>query len=609
MALTPRSIWEILEIAPTRDAGAIRRAYAGRLKVTNPEDDADAFQALRQAYDQAMGLARQRPRPAPPPAAADTPRTDLTPSSSTPEPDAPAPSPPQLFGAPVDETAHAALCNALAERIWAQDGDPDGDAMQAALEAVLSSPAMDSVAVYSRTEIWLSRALAESAPNSDPLIHRAITFFRWDDDSRPGAIGAAALERRQDLLLLQVLRGRTHLRREAFEALSRKPRRTLTLKLLFKLGFESRVYSLLGELRHGHPGLISSLNPAALEFWDQRSTRPRYGAIGTWTLLFLTYVLGLGLSTVGTPTNGPAPNLALCCLGSFAVVLLAQLIWLYGPARAKARLQAPGAGPVSDWVRFGWAPLSLALVVGAGMLPTSTGAAVAILLLGFAAYVWSYIVSEPETRHPAGPPWAMPTHLSLLSLTFFFLQPIWRPDTQMPWQLRAAFAYFYLGVFMALTNGMLETAVAIRVDIAIAFAALTFAGAAGSLADLWTDRLSPAVRRSSLLGIGLLGAAPPVMFWWSAAHREWTLPAILLTAVIVLIHKTPATYLERPVARWRDRAMRYGWFSWMLLAQNEGVRQVNGAGLFGSLWLLTGVAITVWGALRLDAPARARRHA
>ena len=50
--------WQVLQLAPTTDARRIRSAYAARLKVTRPDDDAEAFQALRAAYEFALEWAR-----------------------------------------------------------------------------------------------------------------------------------------------------------------------------------------------------------------------------------------------------------------------------------------------------------------------------------------------------------------------------------------------------------------------------------------------------------------------------------------------------------------------------------------------------------------------
>lgn len=46
--------WTELEITPTSDERAIKRAYVKKLKITNPEDNPEGFARLRDAYEQAV---------------------------------------------------------------------------------------------------------------------------------------------------------------------------------------------------------------------------------------------------------------------------------------------------------------------------------------------------------------------------------------------------------------------------------------------------------------------------------------------------------------------------------------------------------------------------
>ncbi len=58
--MSSMSPWTLLELDEDADERSIKRQYAKRLKVTRPDDDPGAFQALREAYEQALRCARMR---------------------------------------------------------------------------------------------------------------------------------------------------------------------------------------------------------------------------------------------------------------------------------------------------------------------------------------------------------------------------------------------------------------------------------------------------------------------------------------------------------------------------------------------------------------------
>ncbi|GIO31555.1 MULTISPECIES: J domain-containing protein [Paenibacillus] len=53
------NIWSILGIEPTDDIAQIRKAYASMLKKHHPEDDPAGYQRLREAFDEALKLAKK----------------------------------------------------------------------------------------------------------------------------------------------------------------------------------------------------------------------------------------------------------------------------------------------------------------------------------------------------------------------------------------------------------------------------------------------------------------------------------------------------------------------------------------------------------------------
>jgi hypothetical protein len=192
--MTAGSPWEILGLAATADKGDIRRAYAGRLKVVHPEDDAAGFQALRTAYEQAMAFASRaaaspaaRPAPTAEPAAAGA--WPASPEPADPEPgEAPTDASPRAWR-PAAQTpsadevrrdVHARYCGRL-EQLLSSPQPPPDDELTRAVYAVFDPASLADVATHLRTESWLAALICRTAPRSDLIIDRAAATFGWND--------------------------------------------------------------------------------------------------------------------------------------------------------------------------------------------------------------------------------------------------------------------------------------------------------------------------------------------------------------------------------------------------------------------------------------------
>jgi len=57
------NIWKILELEPTRDISAIKRAYAQKARTCHPEEDFEGFLKLREAYQKAVAYAEEHGMP------------------------------------------------------------------------------------------------------------------------------------------------------------------------------------------------------------------------------------------------------------------------------------------------------------------------------------------------------------------------------------------------------------------------------------------------------------------------------------------------------------------------------------------------------------------
>ncbi len=335
------SIWAELGVRPDADRSAVRRGYAARLKETNPEDDPEGFQALRAAYDQALMQVQWREQ------GYDVEETDeeahfnndggLAPEdagidgvdaaaaeatrSSTLRDDRASPlhdddaggkpsAEPTLASAgasPDPEAVHQAAMRRFAGLAQSEHSTPE--ALRAALDEILRSPAMSHVSVGDDTERWLAYVVLENQPRADAVVGRLVDAFgwaklrgRWD---APPEINAL-LEREGDLQHLAALTRPGSTYHRAFKALSAPITDTMRRKGVPK-ALRRDVRLLIARINALWPSLIDHFDREAVDWWLLTAKRRQ----GVWSYVRWTAggVLALFLALILVAlTIDPAPS-------------------------------------------------------------------------------------------------------------------------------------------------------------------------------------------------------------------------------------------------------------------------------------------------------------
>lgn len=566
-------IWAILDLAPVRDRDAIRRAYARRLKVTSPEDDADTFRALREAYEEALAsldwdwawedddAEAESGLEAGGVQAMISPRQLHAIIGGRADP--PTYSPPLE---PEFDREHARLVESVEALVWAEP-KAEPAALEAALAAVVASPAMETLTTAAQTEQRIAHLIAHNAPRADALVRPAINAFRWTRDrvrTRHDGLEDAVLDRDADIIFRTGLMRDEGARRTAFLALSRPLDQGPAWHDRIWPGFDAAMRDVLAEIDMRRSSLVADLNAESLAHWRTHLDRPRLSVEALWVAAIAPLFVALIALFAAVD---PLTKAAGAYLAGVVVVLAAASAWSFGIAplrrlwRDRWEWRAPG------WARFGWAPASIALLLLAACAPEDAWATALIAAGATALVLWAVVTSEIE-NDPTPGAWPLPMKLLVgqgpLVAWWIFLMTV-APEATPP-AATAAFA----GAVIASAVGVSSLPIlwyrwAIRPLRFVLILAL--AGA-----TIWTvlQLLDP---REATGGAAMAAAA---------------------TAAIILAHRPAAGGLGSTALQWRYRIQAFSALGMIGAGTELGWLKVTG------LWLLAGVVVALIGAVVVE---------
>ncbi|MFC3582138.1 hypothetical protein [Sphingomonas hylomeconis] len=377
-------IWRTLDLAPTGDTAAIRKAYARALKTFDIDEEPARYIALRAARDAAMAQAPYFDADADADADLDAVADDeedratadalpvmhshtLEPDALEPDalewderwsedldderwqPDMPV-APPEA-AEPQDDGAHAHDAtmrdhyDAVQTMVFPgdeRDGKPldriAASVLVERVEALLADPRMEGLAFHAAAERWFADIIASSPIRSDPILTLALGHFNWlasrgRIDQSPAV--AAVVARYDALVFMTEVQDRKHPLHKAWREL-RKPAQEGSRKTLGVSG--SKVRRLLNEIRTRHPMLESELDWYRVSLWEARSG----GATnwGAWWGGMVIIFLVLRLLAAGTDTQPPAATpIPVSSYASAAQLLDPMLATLGGPALTMATIR------------------------------------------------------------------------------------------------------------------------------------------------------------------------------------------------------------------------------------------------------------------------------
>ena len=349
--MTPHAAWRMLDIAPTADRRAVKRAYAARLKAIDPDRDIQLFLKLRDALTvaeaAAMRLAARAALTAerndpddgqkgggddsirfdwrgghalgdPPGMTVTVSRADSgmsfvnsPPASRSEAPGDPAPSePPASVGRdpqPAEivnlEPAEVDPRGLVANALFGRHDDQDRPDLVNAVEGLLADDRMERLDYAAEIEEWLAHVLIQAGDAADPVIPLVARHFNWAAElgaARQRPMIARVAMRADDLHCADMLRDPSHRWHEAFVLLGRSAPRRIDFYNRFLFG--KQVAELIESLRYHHPDVERLLDADHVALWTATVPPPYHRPVplGIGGISWYGWLLLLWLAVLAT---------------------------------------------------------------------------------------------------------------------------------------------------------------------------------------------------------------------------------------------------------------------------------------------------------------------
>jgi len=382
---SPHGPWDVLGIEPTGDTREIRRAYARKLKLIQPEDDPEGFQALRNAYEWALHLAVAGDL-----AAGSGNEPEAEPVAVSEAEPAPAPDPEPRTQVDADALQLEQALRTLASLLH-DPGELDVSRAMQQMQMATAPDLMARLDLLHHAEHAVGYLLATTIPRSDTLLPEADRVFEWDkrraERDLPD-VAQAVLARLDDLAMLRRLCTGSDADAKAFERLRRPARPLMRMaRSLMHVSVWPEL-DLLAKLEWRHPRLLADLPAENVEWWRSFSRRPHF----SWVSFGIGAITGWLLHLIHGDASRPGMLLWLVPLAGLCAALL-RLFVVDWPV---LEIQRRWAGRAPPWLELGWLPAGILLACLAVPAAGVTWLAWTCAALSMLVALWAALVAGPS---------------------------------------------------------------------------------------------------------------------------------------------------------------------------------------------------------------------